>query len=78
LTPPPPWAGCSYILGAVAEFRRAETQTRHPRQVKLAWQMYDEKDERGKRKYTVRQIAEEFGVTGPTIYRHLAKATPST
>jgi DNA invertase Pin-like site-specific DNA recombinase len=48
------------------------------RQVKLAWQMYDEKDERGKRKYTVQQIAEEFGVTRPTIYRHLAKATPST
>jgi hypothetical protein len=30
-----------------------------PRQVKLAWQMHDEKDERGKRKYTVQQIAEE-------------------
>jgi hypothetical protein len=35
--------------------------------VKLAWQMYDETDERGKRKYTVQQIADEFGVTRPTI-----------
>jgi DNA invertase Pin-like site-specific DNA recombinase len=42
-----------------------------PRQVKLAREMYDEKDERGKRRYTVQQIAAEFGVTRPTIYRHL-------
>jgi hypothetical protein len=27
--------------------------------------------------YTGQQIADEFGVTRPTIYRHLAKATPS-
>jgi DNA invertase Pin-like site-specific DNA recombinase len=47
-----------------------------PRQVKLAWQMYDERGEDGKRKYTVQQIADEFGVTRPTIYRHLSKATP--
>jgi DNA invertase Pin-like site-specific DNA recombinase len=47
-----------------------------PRQVKLAWQMYDEKDDDGKRKHTVQQIADEFGVTRPTIYRHLSKATP--
>jgi DNA invertase Pin-like site-specific DNA recombinase len=45
-----------------------------PRQVKLARQMYDEKDEHGKRRYTVEQIAAEFGVTRPTIYRHLGKA----
>lgn len=44
-----------------------------PRQVKLAREMYDEVDEDGKRKYTVEQIAAEFGVTRPTIYRHLAK-----
>jgi DNA invertase Pin-like site-specific DNA recombinase len=48
-----------------------------PRQVKLARQMYDETDQDGKRRYTVRQIAEEFGVTRPTIYRHLGKATGS-
>lgn len=42
-----------------------------PRQAKLARQMYDEKDDHGKRRYTVAQIAAEFGVTRPTIYRHL-------
>lgn len=42
-----------------------------PRQVKLARQMYDETGEYGKRRYTVEQIAAEFGVTRPTIYRHL-------
>lgn len=44
-----------------------------PRQVRLARQMYEELGDDGKRKYTVAQIAEEFGVTRPTIYRHLAK-----
>jgi hypothetical protein len=33
--------------------------------------MYEEKGPDGRRKYTVQQIAEEFGVTRPTIYRHL-------
>ncbi|WP_281066026.1 recombinase family protein [Nocardia albiluteola] len=46
-----------------------------PRQVALARQMYDELDEHGKRRYTVGQIAAEFGVTRPTIYRHLANPT---
>jgi predicted DNA binding protein len=41
--------------------------------VKLARRMYDETAEDGKRRYTVQQIAEEFGVSRPTIYRHLAK-----
>jgi DNA invertase Pin-like site-specific DNA recombinase len=45
-----------------------------PRQVQLARQMYDELDEDGKRRYTVAQIAAEFGVTRPTIYRHLSAA----
>jgi DNA invertase Pin-like site-specific DNA recombinase len=44
-----------------------------PRQVKLAREMYDETGPDGKRKYTVAQIAAEFGVSRPTIYRHLAK-----
>lgn len=44
-----------------------------PRQVKLARQMYEEKNADGKRAHTVEQIAQEFGVTRPTIYRHLAK-----
>jgi DNA invertase Pin-like site-specific DNA recombinase len=46
-----------------------------PRQVRLARQMYDETGADGKRKYTVAQIAAEFGVTRPTIYRHLGKTT---
>lgn len=47
-----------------------------PRQVALARQMYDELDEQGKRRYTVGQIAAEFGVTRPTIYRHLNRPAP--
>lgn len=46
-----------------------------PRQVRLAREMYDELGDDGKRKYTVAQIATEFGVTRPTIYRHLAKVS---
>ena len=44
-----------------------------PRQVKLARQMYDETGDDGKRKHTVAQIAAEFGVSRPTIYRHLTR-----
>lgn len=44
-----------------------------PRQVKLAREMYEEKGQDGKRAHTVEHIAQEFGVTRPTIYRHLAK-----
>jgi DNA invertase Pin-like site-specific DNA recombinase len=44
-----------------------------PRQIKLARQMYEELDAKGKRRHTVQQIADEFGVTRPTIYRHLGK-----
>ena len=43
-----------------------------PRQVELARSMYEEKGDDGKRQYTVQQIADEFGVTRPTIYRALA------
>jgi predicted DNA-binding transcriptional regulator YafY len=35
--------------------------------------MYDETGPEGKRPYTVEAIAAEFGVTRPTIYRHLAR-----
>ena len=44
-----------------------------PRQVALARSMYAEVDDQGKRRYTVAQIAAEFGVTRPTIYRHFGK-----
>lgn len=46
-----------------------------PRQVALATAMYAELGLDGKRRYTVAQIAAEFGVTRPTIYRHLAAPT---
>lgn len=76
------------ILGAVAEFELALNSERTldgltaarargrtggqkpklgPRQVALAREMYDAGD------YTVQQIADEFGVSRPTIYRHLDK-----
>jgi DNA invertase Pin-like site-specific DNA recombinase len=42
-----------------------------PRQARIAQQMYDETGPDGRRRYTVAQIAAEFGVTRPTIYRHL-------
>jgi DNA invertase Pin-like site-specific DNA recombinase len=41
------------------------------RRVRIAREMYDETGQDGKRRYTVTQIAAEFGVTRPTIYRHL-------
>jgi DNA invertase Pin-like site-specific DNA recombinase len=44
-----------------------------PRQARIAQQMYDETGPDGKRRYTVAQIATEFGVTRPTIYRHLVR-----
>ena len=76
------------ILGAIAEFEHALMSERTqdglaaarargrtggqkpklgPRQVALAREMYDPGD------YTVQQIADEFGVTRPTIYRHLER-----
>lgn len=44
-----------------------------PRQVHLAREMYDERGADGKRRYTVAQIAAEFGVARPTIYRYLGQ-----
>ena len=45
-----------------------------PRQARLAQAMYDETGGDGKRLHTVAEIAAEFGVTRPTIYRHLERA----
>jgi DNA invertase Pin-like site-specific DNA recombinase len=42
-----------------------------PRQVELARQMYDETAADGGHRYTVADIAAEFGVSRPTIYRYL-------
>lgn len=49
-----------------------------PRQVRLAQEMYDETGPDGKRRYTVAEIAAEFGVTRPTIYRHLQRTAGAT
>ncbi|MCA1680712.1 MAG: recombinase family protein [Actinobacteria bacterium] len=45
------------------------------RQAKIAQDMYDELGPDGRRAHTVQQIADEFGVTRPTIYRHLQRNT---
>jgi DNA invertase Pin-like site-specific DNA recombinase len=42
-----------------------------PHLAKLAQAMYDEVGPDSKRLHTVQQIADKFGVTRPTIYRHL-------
>ncbi|WP_432845587.1 recombinase family protein [Amycolatopsis sp. CA-161197] len=64
--------------GLAAARARGRTGGQKPklgaRQVQLARQMYEERGDDGKRRYTVAQIAAEFGVTRPTIYRHLGKA----
>jgi DNA invertase Pin-like site-specific DNA recombinase len=46
-----------------------------PRQAKIAQVMYDELGPDGRRAHTVQQIADEFAVTRPTIYRHLQRCT---
>lgn len=48
-----------------------------PRQARIAQDMYDELGPDGKRAYTVQRIADEFGVSRPTIYRHLQSAAKS-
>jgi len=48
-----------------------------PRQVKLARGMYEETGPDGHRAYTVAQIAAEFEVSRPTIYRHLERSAAS-
>ena len=70
------------IDGLAAARARGRTGGQKPklgaRQVMLARQMYEELGEDGKRRYTVAQIAAEFGVTRPTIYRHLSRADQLT
>lgn len=65
--------------GLAAARARGRTGGQKPklktRQIKLAQEMYDELGADGKRKYTVQQIADEFGVSRPTIYRHLERQT---
>jgi DNA invertase Pin-like site-specific DNA recombinase len=67
------------IDGLAAARARGRTGGQKPklgaRQVTLARQMYEETGNDGKRRYTVAQIAAEFGVTRPTIYRHLSNTS---
>lgn len=62
--------------GLAAARARGRTGGQKPklgkRQAELARAMYEEKGPDGKRLHTVAAIAAEFGVTRPTIYRHLA------
>ena len=62
--------------GLAAARARGRTGGQKPklgaRQVKLARQMYEETGPDGKRAHTVAQIAAEFKVSRPTIYRYLA------
>ena len=62
--------------GLAAARARGRTGGQKPklgsRQVKLARQMYDETGDDGKRTHAVAENAAEFGVSRPTIYRHLA------
>jgi DNA invertase Pin-like site-specific DNA recombinase len=44
-----------------------------PRQARIAQDMYDQTGPDGKRAHTVSEIASEFGVSRPTIYRHLQR-----
>ena len=64
--------------GLVAARARGRTGGQKPkltsRQARIAQEMYDETGHDGKRRYTVGQIAAEFGVTRPTIYRHLDRS----
>jgi DNA invertase Pin-like site-specific DNA recombinase len=48
-----------------------------PCQAHLARLMYEETGPDGRRRYTVNEIAAEFGVTRPTIYRYLGKSVPA-
>ena len=42
-----------------------------PRQAKVAQDMYEELGPDGRQAHTVAEVAAEFGVSRPTIYRHL-------
>ncbi len=45
-----------------------------PRQARIAQEMYEALGSDGRRAHTVAEIAAEFGVSRPTIYRHLQRS----
>ena len=60
------------LAAARARGRRGGPKPKlRPRQAQLARQMYDQVDDQGRNRYTVAEIAAEFGVSRPTIYRYL-------
>ncbi|VTU41475.1 DNA-invertase hin (plasmid) [Variovorax sp. PBS-H4] len=65
--------------GLAAARARGRTGGQKPklgaRQIKVAQAMYNELGPHGRHRYTVGQIAAEFGVTRPTIYRYLDQAS---
>jgi len=76
-----PFSGISWLDprdGLDAARARGRTGGQKPkltdRQAKIARDMYDELGPDGRRVHTVQQIADEFGVTRPTIYRHLQRS----
>lgn len=68
--------------GLAAARARGRTGGQKPklgaRQARVARQMYDEVDDQGRHRYTVTQIAAEFGVTRPTVYRYLNQHSPAS
>ena len=64
--------------GLAAARARGRTGGQKPkltvRQAKIAQAMYDELGADGRRAHTVKEIADEFGVSRPTIYRHLQRS----
>lgn len=68
--------------GLEAARARGRTGGRKPkltaRQIADARRMYDETGPDGKRAHTVQEIADAYGVTRPTIYRHLGKTSEPT
>ncbi len=61
--------------GLAAARARGRTGGQRPklsaRQARIAQDMYDQTGPYGRRTHTVAEIASEFGVSRPTIYRHL-------
>ena len=68
--------------GLAAARARGRTGGQKPkltaRQAKIARDMYEETGPDGRRLHTVAHIAAEFGVTRPTIYRHLGNLSTET
>lgn len=67
------------LLGGSGPRRAATAQVRRrglgPRQNQLVKELHDELDSNGRRKYTVRQLADEFGTSSRTITEALKAAS---